>query len=228
MADFIPTSWSAFADWLNNLDSQFAVLAGKYGLSAEVGSVTKDNLWVQYWVPAKFTASAQEKQLTDFISAVANGEIGSPQPSDPTWALPPGVPANVLPGIKKRIRSLARQIKANPIYTSADGELLGIIYPEEANLSPETTAPELKCRPTSNFTVDIEFRKYSFDALRIELKHKGGAWQLAAILTTSPGVFNAIPTSPGDAEQIEVRGIFLMKNQPFGIYSPIYTTVIQP
>jgi hypothetical protein len=228
MADFLPNTWSAFADWFNNFNSQFTVLAGKYGLSGETGNVEKDNLWVQYWVQAKVAAKAQDKQLTDFVDAIANGETGTPQPGSPTWALPAGEPANVLPGVKKRIRSLARQIKAKPAYTVADGALLGIISPEEATLSPETTAPELKCRPMSNFAVEIEFRKYGFDALRVELKHKSGAWQLASILTTSPGVFNAIPQTPGDAEQIEVRGIFLMKNQPFGIYSPIYTTVIQP
>jgi hypothetical protein len=54
------------------------------------------------------------------------------------------------------------------------------------------------------------------------------AQQVAAIFTSSPGVFNVIATSPDDAEQIEIRGIFLQKNQPFGVYSPIYNTVIQP
>lgn len=228
MKDFLANSWSAFADWFNNFKAQLDILASKYGLTAELNSVERDNLWVQYWVQAKVAAKAQDKQPTDFIDAIANGEIGSPQPGTPTWALPAGEPANVLPGIKKRIRSLARQIKANPIYTQADGELLGIISPEEGERIAENTAPALKCRPMSNFAVEIEFRKYGFDALRVEIKHKGGAWQLASILTTSPGVFNAIPTSPGDAEQIEIRGIFLVKNQPFGIYSPIYMTVIQP
>ena len=42
------------------------------------------------------------------------------------------------------------------------------------------------------------------------------------------GVFNIVPTNAGEAEQIEIRAVFIEKNQNFGIFSPIYTVVIQP
>ena len=32
--DFIPQSWSAFADWTANFNTQLQVLAAKYGVSA--------------------------------------------------------------------------------------------------------------------------------------------------------------------------------------------------
>lgn len=228
MKDFIPNTWSAFADWMQNFTSQMAVIGGKYGQTGELAQLEKDNLWVKYWVQAKFNAKAQEKQLNDYVDAIANGETGAAQPGEPTWALPPDAPNNIQTGLKKKLRSIARQIKANPIYTKADGTLLGIVSPEEAGLLPENTAPELKSRPLANYAVETDFRKYGFDALRVEFRHKGGQWILAAILTSSPGVFNVVPQTGGDAEQIEVRAVFLIKNQPFGNYSPIYTVVIQP
>ena len=105
---------------------------------------------------------------------------------------------------------------------------LGIVSPDEAGLSPETTAPDVKFHTMPNFALEAEFRKYDLDALRVEFRHKGGNWQLAAILTSSPGVFNVVPNETGNAEQIEIRAIFIEKNQNFGIFSPIYTVVIQP
>ena len=41
-------------------------------------------------------------------------------------------------------------------------------------------------------------------------------------------MFNIVPTNAGEAEQIEIRAIFIEKNQNFGNYSPIYTAIIQP
>jgi len=228
MRDFIPQSWSAFVEWVANFVTHFNALAAKYGLEGELAQLEKDNLWVQYWLQAKVNAKAQEKQLTDFIEGIVNGESGAPPPTEPVWALPPNPPANIGTGLKKKLRSIARQIKANSLYTKSDGELLGIISPEEAGLAPENTAPQFTVRSMPNYAVETDFRKYGMDALRIEFRHKGGNWILAAILTSSPGVFNIIPSVSGDAEQIEVRGIFLLKNQPFGNYSPTYNVVIQP
>lgn len=60
--DFIPKSWSAFADWTENFNSQLQVLAAKYGVSAaKVAQTGKDSDWVKYRVQAKVNAKAQEK-----------------------------------------------------------------------------------------------------------------------------------------------------------------------
>ena len=228
--DFIPNTWSAFADWSDNFNTQLQVLAAKYGISAaKLAQTDKDNDWVKYWVQAKFNAKLQEKQLNDYVAGVANGELNAAQPAEPTWALPAGSPTAVATGVKRRYREIAAEIKAQKsIYTESDGELLGIIPPDEAGLSPETTAPELQIDSMPNFALEVEFRRFGLDALRVEFRHKGGNWQLAAVLTSSPGVFNIVPTNAGEAEQIEIRAVFIEKNQPFGNYSPIYTAIIQP
>ena len=123
---------------------------------------------------------AQDKQLTDYTDGIANGNLGTPQPNEPTWALPADPPVAVPPGIKRRFREIAGEIKAQKsIYTQADGELLGIVAPDEAGLSPETTVPDVKLRSITNYGLEAEFRKYGLDALRVEFRHKGGNWQLS-------------------------------------------------
>ena len=228
--DFIPTNWAAFAEWSQNFNKQLPGLAAKYGISAaKLAQTDADNNWVQYWTQARVAAKAQEKQLSDYTGEIANGALNAPAPSEPTWAMPAGAPPEVPPGVKKRDREIAAGIKAQKsIYTQADGELLGIVTPEESGLDPINTAPELKLRSMPNFALEADFRKYGMDMIHIESRYKNGNWQLVATLTSSPGVFNVIPSTPGNAEQIEIRAIFYEKNQPFGNYSPIYTAVIQP
>lgn len=227
MNDFLPRNWQAFAVWMASFIAGMTTLGAKYGLAGELPQLVRENDWVQYWIQAKFTARQQESQLSDFVETIVNGEQGAAQPTDPEWKLPDNTPPIIATGLKKRLRSLVRQIKASPLYTRSDGELLGIISPEEAGVSPDGTTPEIKLRSLANFAVEIEFRKYGFDALRVEYRHKGGNWVLAAILTSSPGVFNIVPTAAGEAEEIEIRCVFLVKNQPFGNYSPTYSAVIK-
>ncbi len=115
------------------------------------------------------------------------------------------------------------------VYIQNDGELLCINAPDETCLSHEVTAPELNLRTAPNYKLEIEFRKMGMEIqLRVETKQKGGDWQLATIITKSPATINIIPLAPGEAEQIEVRGVFLEKNLIFGNYSPTYNAVVQP
>lgn len=227
--DFIPQSWSAFADWFQNFYTQLVVLAAKYGVTDKLPQLERDNSWVGYWVGAKVSVKQQEKQLTDYIDAVTRGELGSAPPSIPEWGLPASQPANVPPGIKARVREVAAIIKAQKsIYTTADGNLLGIISPEEAGLTEADFTPSLKLRSLNNYGIEADFRKFRLDALRIEYRHKGGDWMLAAVLTTSPGVFNIPTITPGSVEQVEIRAVFFQNNKIYGNYSPTYTVVIQP
>ena len=228
--DYIPSNWDAFAVWSANFIAQLPNVSAKYNITAAaMAQAVKDNDWVQYWVEAKNTAKRQEKQLNDYVDAVANGALNDPPQNDPAYALPPNLPGIVLPGIKKRIREIASGIKAQKsIYTRADGELLGIVTPDEAGFNEMDFTPEVRLRSLSNFAVEADFRKFGLDALRIDFRYKNGNWQLAATLTSSPGVFNIAPTVSGNAEQIEIRAVFILKNQIFGNYSPSYTIVIQP
>lgn len=228
--DYIPNNWDAFAVWMANFNAQLPALAAKYGISAAVvAQVAKDNDWVQYWVEARNSARQQQRQVNDYVDAVANGDLNGQVESNPTWALPASPADGVPNGIKKRLREIANSIKAQKsIYTQADGELLGIISPEEAGLVEENANPELKLRPLANFGIETDFRKFGMNSVKIEIRHKGENWQLAAFLNKSPGVFNVVPKVPDTAEQVEIRAIYLKNNETFGNFSPTYSVVIAP
>ena len=229
--DYIPNNWSAFADWLVNFVTQLQVLAAKYSVpAAKITALEADNAWTQYYVPAKLSAAAQEKQLTDYMTATRKGTPdGKGTPTKPVWELPPDEPADVPLDIEDRIREVANYIKnQKSIYTQADGELLGIISPEESGKPESDYAPALKIEQMTAYHVGFEFRKEGLDAVRFEYRKKGGAWTALGDSARSPTDFMIPPTTPGDAEQVEIRAIFLKDYKPFGSYSPIYTTTIQP
>lgn len=166
--------------------------------------------------------------MTDYVDGVRKGKLGLPALSNPVWNLGT-MPAAVPPGIHDRIREVANFIKSQKsIYTQADGELLGIITAEEAQLGEDQYIPELKLDVEPNYNLEADFRLLGTDALRVEYRLKGGEWQTAATLTSSPGAFHINPTTPGEAQTVEIRAIFIKKNQPYGQYSPIYSTVIKP
>lgn len=227
--DFLPQNWEEFNAWMQNWNRHLPSIAGKYNLSAEVVTQTAaDAAWVKYWAQVRYSVKAQRKQLNDFLDAVAKSEINSAAPAEPTFALPPAKPAPVPNGIRRRIRKIARQIKGSRNYSEADGELLDIIIKEMARTPLNELTPEFKIRTRDGYELEISFKKQGMDALRVELRHKGGAWTLAAIFTSSPGTFTVTPTTDGDAEQIEIRAVFLKKNNAVGNYSGIKTALIAP
>lgn len=229
--DIIPQNRDAFVVWFANFMLNLPALAAKYGISADkVTALTADNEWAQYWIPARNTAKQQDKQLSDYLTDTLKGDLGDPAIDKPTWALPVGSPSNVPPGIIKRLREVINEIKAQKsVFTQSDGELLDILTAEEAGkTAADFTAELYNLRSTANYNVEASFRKLGMDAVRVEVRHKGGNWMNVAFLTKSPGVFNVNPQTVGDAEQIELRAVFIKDNQPYGNYSPIYTITVAP
>lgn len=229
LRDYMPIGWIEFSAWFENFTSQLTVLGTKYSVSAEtLAACEADNDWVQYWIHAKTTARALEKQLTLYIDDVANGKMGKQALNDPTWSLGDAPPAAVPPGIKQRIRQIVRQIKAHPKYSSVDGELLGVIGANLSKTPLNQLQPKLQIRSMQNYKLVIKYRRDKMEAICIETRQKGGNWQMATVLTSSPGTISVTPLAPEEVEKIEVRARFQQKNQLVGNYSPIYSPIIEP
>ncbi len=229
--EVIPQNREAFAVWFANFILNLPALAAKYGIdAAKVAALETDNGWVQYWVPARDTARQQDRQISDYMSGIIKGELGAPAIGNPAWTLPPDQPQPVPPGIEKRIREVINEIKSQKsVFTKADGNLLGILSPEELEKTENNYSAELfNIHPTANYGVKTDFRKYGMDAVKVEVRHKGGNWMPIAFLTKSPGIFNVNPQTVGDAEQVELRAVYIKNNQPFGNYSPGYTVTVAP
>jgi hypothetical protein len=57
-------------------------------------------------------------------------------------------------------------------------------------------SPETSLRTLANFQLEATFKKLGMDALRFEFRYKGGNWQTAAVLLSSPGTFAVAPQTP--------------------------------
>jgi hypothetical protein len=222
-----PRGMNERAAWHANWNIQLAAVAPKYNIvPATLAQQTADNDWIQYWVQARHTADALSQQLTKYFNRIATGSENEEPPEVIKFELPSGVPAEVPPGIRARVQEIANHIKGHMAYSEADGELLGIVADEDGEPAIELLIAEFTLRTLANFSLEATFSKKGMDAMRYEARHKGGNWQLAAILTNSPGTFAVEPTTPGTAEQIEVRAVLLQKNQPVGNYSTIHVALI--
>lgn len=222
--DWLPIRHEELAEWIENFNAKLpGTLAGKYGITlVELMQLTKDNDWMQ----AKLQTEMQKMQINDYFDTIIK-EPNEPQPAEPTLSLPPDAPVPVAPGLRKRIRDIASKIKGQKaIYNQADGELLGIVGATATRL--DNPQPIFEVTTLSNFSLQVDFKKAGFNAIRFEYQHKGGAWLLAMIFTISPGVFQVAPTVAGTAEQIFVRAIYLENNQPIGEYSDIKPALIAP
>lgn len=226
--DWLPEKPEEFEQWLDNFNEQLpGDLATKYNIGAEeLRQLNKDNDWTQYWVQAKLQTEMQKTQINDYYTTITH-EPDKPQPAEPSLSLPAGAPAPVPPGMRRRIRDVAAKIKGQKaIYNSADGELLGIVGTQASR--PDVPKPTFDLTTLANFTLRADYKKAGFKSIRFEYQHKGGAWQLGMIFTTSPGEFQVTPTVAGVAEQIMVRAVYLENNQPVGEYSDIKTALIAP
>lgn len=222
--DFLPSTWTAFAEWYDNFALNLPEVAVKYGIGAATkAAVAADNRWLQYWVAAKFTARQQEKQLTDYADAIADNEIGSTAPTAPAWSLPPNPPEEVAPGLRKRVRQLANQIKSNSNYTEADGALLGIVAVTSESAPLDEMKPVFAAYAMPNYAVALEFKKQGMDAVLFEIRRTGADWVSVGTKTASPAKITIQATAP---EQIQIRAVFIKKDEPVGVYSDIVIVTI--
>ena len=229
MADFYPSSMDARAAWHANFALQLPGLQAKYSIDAQVlKDVQADNAWMQHWVQAKHDADAIGQQMTKYFNTIAGPHDTAKPPAPINFSLSGVVPAEVPPGIEKRVRALAAMLKGLLNYSPVDGELLGIVAGSSAPVDPATLFPTFTLRTLANFELEATFRKHGMSALKFEYRHKNGPWLPAGMLINSPGKFAIVPAVPGEAEQIEIRAILLEGNTPVGNYSDAKPAFIAP
>lgn len=227
--DWLPTDPQEFADWIVNYNTYLpGDMATKYNITASyITQLQKDTDWAVYWALAKSQAEAQKTQVNDYYTTITK-EPNEPQPAEPTFALPAGAPPPVPPGMRKRLRDSASQIRGmKAVYSQADGELLRIVG-TTSSLSPNPQL-EFSAETRANFVLRFTFQKQGYTAARFEYQYKGeNVWHFGDKLTNSPGDIAIPPQVAGIAQQIFVRGILMDKNQPVGEYSDIRTALIAP
>ena len=227
--DYYPSKKEELPEWYQNFYTQLQLMAAKYGITQLMEDAIKvDKDWIQYWVPAMIEIKTQVDAMDEYFELILKQPEGTPPPSAVAIALPGGVPVQAPPGARARVRDIANFVKGNPVYVKSDGELLGIVTASPTPLSPVDITADFKIRTMPGFALEATFSKLGQDAMRFEMRHKGGEWQFVTVLTSSPGTFVITPATPGEAEQVEIRSIMIKKNQMIGNYSDTKTALIAP
>jgi|GEM_PF-4063192 len=228
--DFYPQSMDARAAWHLNFANNLPTFTTKYALAVgPVASANSDSDWMQAWVANRHAFDAAGQQLTSYFNTITGKDASAPAPVPFLYSLT-GTVAEVPPGIEKRARDLARQIKGHAHYSEADGELLGIATPGGGgpNIPIGNAKPAIELTTRVAFEVGVKFRKFGMTGIRIEYRHQGGDWLSAGSLFTSPGIFQVAPNAPNTPEQIEVRAVYLQGNTPTGDYSDRGSVFVGP
>lgn len=168
---------------------------------------------------------ATAKDMSDWFEMLLKGQpVGEPITPPPVFQIIT-MPAGAFIGIIAEFREMMGYFKANAAYTEAAGENLMIVAPDEQAPDIEDAMPELKVSVTVNDDVSAAYRKKEFGGLELQWRKVGQTmWQLADKSSETTITFTPAGITP--PERIELRGVYLLKNERVGKWSPIYTLTV--
>ncbi len=170
---------------------------------------------------------ATNQDLTSWQDAMFSGKPrGSAAPASPVFTTIT-LPSDAFIGILDEFRELVGFIKNNPAYTENIGIDLMIVAGDE---DPDWLAdahPELKLATKNDTQVEVNFIKGDASSVEIQYRTVGmQTWNFADKSTTSPVVVSPQFPTPGQPEKFEYRGVYLVKNERVGNWSPIYSITV--
>lgn len=229
MADWYPRPLNELAAWWQNFNLRRAEFEAKYPILLTYKTeLIAAAAWIQYWIGAKNTFRDMETQLSGYFSTIAGKDANADPPAPITWALPPGTPAEVSPGVEKLIRDVRRETVGYTNYAKADGEALGFESVSSAPLNPNEVKPTIQVTAAASnyhFSIVVSGREAA-TMWDVYILRKGGEWTKVETCNGKSADVQITPTTPGDAEQIQVRVQLRKNNADYGQPSdPTYVTV---
>ena len=231
--DFIPKADADFAIWFQNFTLKVTTVYNTvFGLTApQITAIQNDNAVTQYLITQYLDAfKSALKNRAEYKALIVEGKIGATGGAIPgaTVAVPAAPATAVAPGVKARIRLLARQIKANAAYTAAIGGDLGIVGP--AGGGPDAGAkPGAKAAVKAGSQVTLAWTKGRYQGVVIESQR--GAETGFTMLDRdfiSPYTDTRPPLAAGTAEVRKYRLFYLKKDVVVGVASDVLTVSTTP
>lgn len=225
---WFPTSLADRAVWFENFAVQFANLAASLGLSSKVEQVQDDNAVIQFAAFTLLQVDTYEDAMREYLHTISEGRIGEPTPqipANPVFSFPQSVPT----GIFQRLIELREVILASDAYTPEIGTLLRIIPMKKPKPVPMEVKLKLITHAAATdyiFTAVVSERGEA-DSWDLYTLRKGAAnWEKFSTFTGKSADVQLTPTTPGEAEQLQVRVQGRKKNENYGQPSdPVYTTI---
>ena len=163
---------------------------------------------------------------TWFKQLLESEEKGTPAPAPPVFTAIT-IPVGAQTAIYKTFREKMDFFKSNEAYTKADGDDLMITAPEGEQSDLSEAFPDLKPSETASGDVSVNYTKGEFSGMELQWREVGQAmWQLADKSSEKTITFKPNVSTPNVPVKIELRGVYILKNQRVGQWSPTYTLTV--
>ena len=231
MADWYPRNRADKRAWHVNFNLKRPDFEAKYLILGTLKpELIADCDWVEWWADTMSIEDDRSQQMTKYFNVISGNDESADPPNAPTWAVPPGQPSEVPPGIEKRIRDVRREVVAATNYSKADGEALGFEAAASDAPDPSAVKPDLK-----TFSAATGFM---FSAV-VTGREESDQWQISAAEagTTSWKVLGTFTGKSGDVTysdgtdkpvQLQVRVQLRKNNANYGQPSDIVQTTVNP
>lgn len=225
---WFPTNLPAQAAFYANFNTQFQIVAASLGLASETGTVQNDNDVMQFLVDVFVQMDAFKEAMRQYRIIITQGNIGEPTPDlppMPNFVLPKIIPT----GMFERLNDLRERILVAPNYTDEIGALLGILPQTPGSISPADVKIKIKAFAAATTYIFTLVTAERGEAMMwdVYVLRKGAAgWEKIGTYSGKSADIQVTPTTPGEAEQMQVRAQGRKNNQNYGQPSdPVYVTV---
>lgn len=214
MADYVKAADLEFVAQLYNFAKKLPNYQVALGLTPEqMAAVDADDKFMAFVVIGSNAAGTYKQGWTDLKDAARKSDGAGLLNTFPTAVDISDPPPAIAPGVEARFRALVRQIKANPAYTNAMGEDLGIVADQS---SSALTKPTLNVKLQGAEPV-ISFKKLSSDGIKLYSKRgEETSFSFLAVDTRSPYVDNRPNLVPGTSEKRTYQAYFIVNDAQVG------------
>lgn len=225
--DWYPVKIADRIPWHSNFNAQAIASGTSHGLiAAQVTQITADAAYVTAIVNWLEAVGDFSQSVTAFKDVILDGAIGAIVPSVPTPPTALVVPVGGLGSIQARTRQYAAIIKASVGYTSAVGELYGIVGPAPGPLpdpSVQSATPQ-----TGSPNVVLSLYKGGYDVIAVDMKRGGGVWTQIGVSMTASYLDTTPLLVAGQPEQRDYRVQGMQNNARVGGVSGTVSAVTVP
>lgn len=228
MADWYAKTNSELGPWWANFTLRRPEFEAKYPILGTLkNELIAIGAWMAYWTETRHVFDELGKQQSGYFNTIAGNDPTADPPSPITWTMPPGQPAEVPPGIEKYIRDVRREVVGYTNYAKADGEAMGFEATAVPSLNPNDVKPDITGHAAAhNYDASIVVTGRGGATMwDVYILRKGGEWTKLTTCEGKSGDIHITPTTPGDAEQVQIYIQLRKGNQNYGQPSdPIYLT----
>ena len=215
--------------WYANFDAKVQFEGLLYGLTQENLDQIKDDGDMMEFLGSSFgLLDVYDKAWTAFRNGITTMPIGLPIFAIPDVPALGTLPTVVPTGIFQRIIEYRDIVRASLLYTPEVGQAWGIEPTPVQPISPNLVKPTIQLFGAANnnhFSIVVTGRG---DAVMwdVYIMRKGGEWTKVESCQGKSADITVPLTTPGDAEQIQVRVQLRKNNADYGqVSEPAYVTL---